>query len=115
MKINRLFNVSMLLFLSASLSMGAYAADMGKVINLAGKQRMLTQKMSKEALLVGKGIDASGNAENLKKTGNLFDKTLKGLISGDADLGLDTTEDAGIVEQLNKVSGMWTTFNRHLS
>ena len=74
---------------------------MGKVINLAGKQRMLTQKMSKEALLVAKGIDAEENKANLQKTAALFGKTLTGLVKGDADLGLPKTEDAAILEQLN--------------
>ncbi|MCK4442577.1 MAG: type IV pili methyl-accepting chemotaxis transducer N-terminal domain-containing protein, partial [Sulfurovaceae bacterium] len=49
----------------------------GTVINLAGKQRMLTQKMTKEALFIAKGIDVKENIENLKKTVSLFDKTLK--------------------------------------
>ncbi len=53
----------------------------GTVINLAGKQRMLTQKMSKEALFIAKGIDVEKNKESLKKTAELFDKTLKGLIA----------------------------------
>jgi nitrate/nitrite-specific signal transduction histidine kinase len=93
-----------------ALSFNAQAADMGKVINLAGKQRMLTQKMSKEALLVAKGIDVNQNKANLQKTAALFDKTLKGLINGDADLGLPKTEDAAILAQLNKVSGLWAAF-----
>jgi nitrate/nitrite-specific signal transduction histidine kinase len=114
MKISKLYSLIGVFLLGIFLSLGAYATDMGKVINLAGKQRMLTQKMSKEALLVAKGIDAKGNTENLKKTAALFDKTLKGLIGGDADLGLDKTEDKGIVEQLNKVVSLWTPFNENI-
>jgi hypothetical protein len=114
MKFKRVVNLTSILFFSLFVSLSAFAADMGKVINLAGKQRMLTQKMSKEALLIAKGIDAAGNTENLKKTSALFDKTLRGLINGDADLGLDKTEDAVIVEQLNKVAAMWGTFNESI-
>jgi nitrate/nitrite-specific signal transduction histidine kinase len=91
-------------------SFNAQAADMGQVINLAGKQRMLTQKMSKEALLVAKGIDAEEKKANLQKTAALFDKTLTGLVKGDADLGLPKTEEAAILAQLNKVSGLWAAF-----
>ena len=80
----------------------------GVVINLAGKQRMLTQKMSKEMLLLAIGHDAEGNKINLKKTASLFDKTLKGLKGGDADLGLPETGDAAIVAQLDKVAGLWS-------
>jgi nitrate/nitrite-specific signal transduction histidine kinase len=82
----------------------------GTVINLAGKQRMLTQKMSKEALFIAKGIDADTNRENLKKTANLFDKTLKGLIAGDAELNLPKTEDKEILAQLEKVTQLWNSF-----
>ncbi len=114
MKLRRMVILTSILFFSLFVSLNTFAADMGKVINLAGKQRMLTQKMSKEALLVAKGIDAAGNTENLKKTSALFEKTLKGLINGDADLGLDNTEDAAIVEQLNRVAEMWGTFNESI-
>ena len=82
----------------------------GNVINLAGKQRMLTQKMSKEALFVAKGIDADANKANLVKTVALFDKTLKGLIDGDESLGLPKTTNPDILKQLNVVSELWIPF-----
>jgi len=86
----------------------------GNVINLAGKQRMLTQKMSKEALFVAKGIDADANKENLKKTAALFDKTLKGLVDGDAELKLPKTENKEIVAQLKVVSELWVPFKANI-
>ncbi len=82
----------------------------GAVINLAGKQRMLTQKMSKELLLVALGHNVDENKINLKKSGSLFDRTLKGLKSGDEDLGLPATTDAAINAQLDTVSGLWKEF-----
>ncbi len=82
----------------------------GVVINLAGKQRMLTQKMSKEMLLVMLKSNTDVNRANLKKTASLFDRTLKGLKDGDKDLGLPTTSDSAIVGQLNKVKSLWDNF-----
>jgi len=79
------------------------------VINLAGKQRMLTQKMSKEALFIAKGIDVKANTESLKKTASLFDKTLKGLADGDEGLKLPKTTDKDILAQLKKVSELWAS------
>ncbi len=99
--------------LTLFLSLNTFALskqEMGTVINLAGKQRMLTQKMSKEILLIAKGIDADANKANLQKTADLFDKTLKGLVNGDADLGLPKTVDAGTLAQLGKVSELWADF-----
>ena len=86
----------------------------GTVINLAGKQRMLTQKMSKEALFIAKGIDVEKNKESLKKTEELFNKTLNGLINGDKDLNLPKTEDKDILAQLQKVQELWTPFKANI-
>lgn len=102
-----LFLLSLVVVFSAQ---AATKQEMAGVINLAGKQRMLTQKMSKEALLVAKGIDVDANKDNLQKTVALFDKTLKGLVNGDAELGLPKTEDAMILAQLDKVGGLWDGF-----
>ncbi len=82
------------------------------IINLAGKQRMLTQKMSKEALLIARGIDIQQNKKNLKATISLFDKTLKGLYNGDKELGLHKTTDREILEQLDLVSKLWKSFKK---
>jgi len=86
----------------------------GNVINLAGKQRMLTQKMSKEALFIAKGIDVEANTNNLKKTSALFDKTLKGLVAGDSSLNLPKTENKEIVVQLQKVTELWKPFKANI-
>ena len=86
----------------------------GTVINLAGKQRMLTQKMSKEALFIAKGINAKANTENLKKTAELFDKTLKGLANGDESLKLPKTTDKDILAQLTKVSELWASLKPNI-
>ncbi len=83
----------------------------GMMINLAGKQRMLSQKMTKEALAVSNGTQ---DPNVLKKTEALFDKTLKGLASGDSDLGLPPTTSKKILGQLHKVGGIWKTFKANL-
>lgn len=107
------FHLILFTSLAAFLSFNTFALskqEMGTVINLAGKQRMLTQKMSKEVMLIAKGVDVDANKANLQKTAGLFDKTLKGLVNGDADLGLPKTTDAGILSQLGKVSELWAGF-----
>ena len=82
----------------------------GTIINLAGKQRMLTQKMSKEALFIAKGISVDANKASLAKTVALFDKTLKGLVAGDESLKLPATTNKDILAQLQVVSDLWTPF-----
>ena len=84
------------------------------VINLAGKQRMLTQKMSKEALFIAKGINAEANTKALGETAALFDKTLKGLVEGDEALKLPKTTDKEILAQLEKVSELWASMKKSI-
>jgi len=84
--------------------------ELARTIDLAGKQRMLTQKISKEALLVFIGIDLDKNVQNLKKSSALFDKTLKGLQKGDKELGLVPVKDAAIEAKLKEVETLWKPF-----
>ena len=57
-------------------------------VNISGRQRMLSQKMSKEALAISAGINEEANRASLGKTHALFQKSHSGLIKGDAALGL---------------------------
>lgn len=84
----------------------------GVVINLAGKQRMLSQKITKEALGV---ISHTEKTETLTKTAALFDKTLSGLISGNEEMGLPRTTDGDTLIQLGIVEGLWKDFNHNVS
>ncbi len=86
------------------------AADYGVVLNLSGKQRMLSQKMTKEVTLIALKHDAAANLDNLQKTSALFDKTLRGLRNGDASLGLPATESKRVLRQLDKVEKIWQEF-----
>ncbi len=89
---------------------GADTAELAVVINLSGRQRMLTQKMTKEYLLAALDIDAAANRRNLKGTMTLFDRTLNGLLDGDEAQGLPPTTDPAIRAQLEKVMKLWTGF-----
>lgn len=83
-------------------------------INLSGKQRMLTQKMSKEFLLIAYGHDVDGNKLNLLETYTLFERTLNGLRDGDATLDLPGTQNPAIREQLDVVQNLWESFKPHV-
>jgi len=86
------------------------------VINLAGRQRMLTQKLSKELSLYEKN---KIKKDDIILTAKLFDTTLKALIyGGEAALDLKMTkfttlppaQNQKIKNQLLKVKNMWDTF-----
>jgi len=84
-------------------------------INYAGRQRMLTQKMSKELLLISKGINKNKNMENLNITKALFEKSLMGLISGDKEMGLKGSKLTHITKQLKKVQKLWNKINPNIT
>jgi len=88
--------------------------EMGIIINLAGKQRMLTQKMSKHSLLIAEKIEVKKNTEDLKKAAELFDRTLKGLMYGDKGLRLAKTDSKEIFAQLKKVQNLWIDFKKYI-
>lgn len=98
------------LFTSASYAQQISAEQYGTVLNLSGKQRMLTQKMSKEAMLIALNIDKQSNLSHLQSTSSLFDRTLTGLRKGDSELGLPPTYSRRILRQLDKVDALWSDF-----
>ena len=77
------------------------------IINFAGRQRMLTQKMTKEALLTLAGHNQTSEME---KTKALFEKTLTGLLEGDDSFGIPATTNQTIRDQLVKVKELWVVF-----
>ena len=93
---------------------GITQQEMAVTINLAGKQRMLTQKMSKEILLIAKGINVIENQNNLRQTAILFNRTLIGLFNGDSELGLVQTENPHIIQELNNVAEWWKAFRENV-
>jgi len=84
----------------------------GPIINVAGRQRMLTQKMSKEICLIKLNIDKEKNMDNLKATLNLFDKSHNGLINGNKDMGLIATTNKRTLAQMKTVTRLWNAFKK---
>lgn len=113
MKKNIFTILAIILFLSTEV-FAVTSKQMGIIINLAGKQRMLTQKMSKEALLIKNGIEADKNLKLLSDDAKLFDKTLNGLIGGEKSLKLVKVDTPNIQDQLSKVKSLWQPFNTHI-
>ncbi len=96
---------------TAATALAPTSAEYGVVLNLSGKQRMLSQKMSKEIILIALEIDSEANLINLKKTSSLFDTTLAGLRNGSDELGLPPTSKKRILRQLDKIDRIWAEFH----
>ncbi|MCU7922926.1 MAG: type IV pili methyl-accepting chemotaxis transducer N-terminal domain-containing protein [Candidatus Thiodiazotropha sp. (ex Dulcina madagascariensis)] len=110
-KLNIPLSLLMLLLIVTGDVLAVTASEYAIVINLSGRQRMLTQKMSKEMLLIANDVDAAGNRANLENTAKLFDTTLKGLRDGNEEMGLPATESKVLLKQLAKIEGLWNEFH----
>jgi hypothetical protein len=55
------------------------------VINLAGRQRMLTHQITRDALQIENGEDAESHRQDLREAAQAFDQTLRALIAGGAN------------------------------
>lgn len=94
-------------------------ADDALVINLAGRQRMLVQQITKEALLIEKG---EPRVAALEEAIHDFDITAEALIHGgrvpflpDRAVDLPATRDPAILPALQQVLRDWSTLRESLS
>ncbi|MBN4078214.1 type IV pili methyl-accepting chemotaxis transducer N-terminal domain-containing protein [Nitrospina gracilis] len=78
------------------------------LIYLAGKQRMLTQQLSKNLMELQLG-DNSKIAE-INQVKIEFSKVLDGLEGGDADLDLDARETEKVLNTFNEIQKIWVPF-----
>ncbi|CAE7596029.1 unnamed protein product [Symbiodinium sp. CCMP2592] len=110
---------------SLSLGHSATNAEWGHSINMAGLQRTLSQRMSKEFLLISLGIDGNVNKETfqrslgdamqilqakLQQSVQDFNSTLYALIRGDPQQGIVAAPNARVAENLQKVLRLWVPF-----
>jgi len=120
-----LFMAFVALTVGATLYVAGSQSSDALVINVAGRQRMLTQKMAKEALefynATIAGRAAEGRLKDLTRTVALFDRSLHALKDG----GATTAPKGGEVvlpasrgearTGLEKVSGLWEGFKADLA
>jgi methyl-accepting chemotaxis protein len=82
--------------------------DDSRVVNVAGGQRMLSQKMAKEALVIAAaGGSDSKTVSDFSETTDRFSKALKGLAVGDASLGLPPATNPAVLTALREVEKTW--------
>ncbi len=82
-------------------------------INQAGRQRMLTQKMAKEAIFYVSTHEAKWR-ESLEKTMELFERSLDELEHGNPEKGISKTDVPEILNEIKKLREMWLPFKEAL-
>ncbi|HIP55122.1 MAG TPA: methyl-accepting chemotaxis protein [Sulfurimonas autotrophica] len=78
------------------------------IINIAGKQRMLTQKMSKEIFYIK--YKQSTDFRELNSAIDLFDNNLHDLIKGNSAKGIYLPQNTKIKTKLEEVNSLWISF-----
>ncbi len=80
-------------------------------IDVAGRQRMLSQKLAKEALLAAEKVESPAAVQ---ATIQLFETSHRQLLEGDAEQGIARVEDPAIRAQLEKVQRLWQGYKEHI-
>lgn len=92
---------------------GSDLGDWAATIDAAGKQRMLSQRMTKEFLLIAAGMDVEANKVQLGKTMDEFNATLYDLIHGNPARLLYAAPAGSIMRaRLSVVEGVWAVFSQ---
>ncbi len=84
-----------------------FSAKDAAQLDMAGAQRMLSQKMVKEALLVAQGI---GTASDVEKTIQQFEASHRLLMQGDRSRGIAPIELRAARQHLQQVDQIWQRY-----
>lgn len=79
-------------------------------INLAGRQRMLAQRMAMLSCMAGSGVQHDSALTRAGAAHDLFAKSLKGLRFGDSEQGLPVETHPEVLLSLDVVDGLWTGY-----
>ncbi|MET0028463.1 MAG: methyl-accepting chemotaxis protein [Candidatus Thiodiazotropha sp.] len=80
-------------------------------INVAGRQRMLSQRAAKEALMAAQGVERN---EVVEETIRLFETSHDALLRGDPKTGVNRITDEDIRAHLETVWRIWNQYKEHL-
>jgi methyl-accepting chemotaxis protein len=108
-----LFSYALMFLLAVTASVALYLSMSvsPETINVAGAQRMLSQKMTKEALLLSRG--ASQRAA-LDATIAQFDQAHRDLLAGNPARNISVIEAPAIQAQMARVGELWSAFRPRL-
>lgn len=108
-----LFSYALIFLLAATASVSLYMSMSvsPETINVAGAQRMLSQKMTKEALLLVQGV---GEKAELDATLKSFASAHQDLLVGNRARNITAFKDPQIQEQMQRVDQLWQQMKTRL-
>ncbi|SCA57055.1 conserved exported hypothetical protein [Candidatus Terasakiella magnetica] len=97
------------IFASDSFISTAQGADevQGRKVDIAGRQRMLTQRMAKAACFIGSYSEVDKHHAMLIDASKLFDDSLKTLTNGNPSLNIPAETEPSILAELENVKPYW--------
>ena len=96
---------------AAGFSHSDSAVEAARRVNISGRQRMLSQRISKAACFISSGISADGFTTQLDAAVSLFDTSLDALFNGDSAIGLGAEHNTEILNVLGLVESDWAVFS----
>ncbi|GAA0693732.1 nitrate chemoreceptor McpN [Marinobacterium maritimum] len=104
-----MFSYILIFVLTAVIGVAVWMAgsDDATAINVAGKQRMLSQRLAKETLLLQQGVV---QPDLPRATMNSFETAHRALLDGNFDMGIKAARDDEIRTQLEYVGQLWHSY-----
>ena len=85
------------------------------LIDVSGRQRMLTQKMSKQACMIGSNYETDDTRSSLDGTARIFEASLQALRFGMPEVGIGQPPNSEIADGLIGVLEDWTSVKSLIS
>ncbi len=91
----------------------SYQESLSVALNISGRQRMLTQKMTKESFIYAK-MPTPDHLKQIIETANLFNKSLYALKNGSKEMMLKKLKDKNALEKWQACAQVWKEFYKHI-
>jgi len=104
-----------LIFIFASVSAVSLYINMdasANTLNMAGAQRMLSQRVAKEALLTTYGVESKAT---VRKTIARFETVHSALLNGSGKLDIEAVTDPATLKTLNDTWALWERYRNHIN
>lgn len=88
------------------------ADDPSLRINMAGRQRMLSQRIAKAACLMSQDIDTTNAFDQMSQAFALFKKSDTDLRAGNVELGLAKEVNEPVLKALGRIDSHWDNYSQ---